>query len=177
VLRGEALYISYVDSTEPRYERRRLLQRHKSFTCDCARCGADLSQSEEWESSLRCRCGRGWMQPEGGAGDWRCVSCGAAESFSRVLAWDADLRGRLAAASEGGAAAEVEAVLESALRRCHPNHAVALQARLRLVQLASSDADRCRRAEQALSVAARVCGKYDEQLGDLYCTLSARRGL
>ncbi|EOD10109.1 hypothetical protein EMIHUDRAFT_248536 [Emiliania huxleyi CCMP1516] len=132
----------------PRYERRRLLQRHKSFTCDCARCGADLSRSEEWESSLRCRCGRGWMQPEG-----------AAESLSRVLAWDADLRGRLAAASEGGATAEVEA------------------ARLRLVQLASSDADRCRRAEQALSVAARVCGKYDEQLGDLYCTLSARRGL
>lgn len=139
----------------------------------------------------------------------RWVRSGAAESLSRVLAWDADLRGRLAAASEGGATAEVEAVLESALRRCHPNHAVALQARsrekktrreicrdwdefrprrgqtppgslqarLRLVQLASSDADRCRRAEQALSVAARVCGKYDEQLGDLYCTLSARRGL
>ena len=45
------------------------------------------------------------------------------------------------------------------------------------LETARSVEARAAAAEQALSVAARVCGKYDEQLGDLYCTLSARRGL
>ena len=76
------------------------------------------------------------------AAAWACARCGAASSAHEVWTWDGKLRRRLALAQEraahgeeGRRAAEreLEAVLTAALERCHPNHAVVLEARLGLV--------------------------------------------
>jgi len=172
---GAPVCISYIDVTEARHVRRALLRRGKAFECACARC-EDPTDFDRCGDALQCdACGRGWMRQCPGAGSeakWRCCraesGCAGALEAAEVAAWEASLRRRLDAADclddPRGAC---DAVLVDALRRCHPNHGLALQARLRLPRTAQSHAEGEALARAALAVARRLAGRYDEQLGDL----------
>ena len=71
---------------------------------------------------------------------WVCGRCGAVTPGRQILARDAAMRERLEAAQRiaaSGAVAEAAGLLDelinSALQRCHPNHAIVVEARLGLV--------------------------------------------
>eukprot|EP00302_Diacronema_sp_CCMP2436_P046554 CAMPEP_0180111656 /NCGR_PEP_ID=MMETSP0985-20121206/35756_1 /TAXON_ID=483367 /ORGANISM="non described non described, Strain CCMP 2436" /LENGTH=445 /DNA_ID=CAMNT_0022049889 /DNA_START=43 /DNA_END=1377 /DNA_ORIENTATION=- len=129
---GEPVHICYNDSIEPRYVRRRQLLRSKNFSCACSRC-EDPTDGERFCSALRCRgCARGWQLEQATSDAWRCAACGCETAAREVEAWDAALRVRLGVAGEvegGEEACRVYAqIIDAALERCHPNHAIVIQA-------------------------------------------------
>ena len=108
---------------------------------------------------------------------WVCAACGHVTSHSDIWAWDRDQRARLseiegkfleAGPSEDIVNAYIE-LCDVALERCHPNHAVLLGARLRLVAQGvtrhpNDSATALRKlawAEEALLVAERVLPSID----------------
>lgn len=165
---GAECVIAYTATEEPTYVRQRELARSKHFRCGCALC-TDPFEGGRCGSYLRCTaCAHGWQGAQPGALDcahWQCVSpsCGATTALSDVLRWDdarrTELSSILSAANESGTPTQavgvrLRAFIASALSRCHPNHALLLQARLALVAFGFDEGDEgddgqeCRRAKR-----------------------------
>ena len=67
--------------------------------------------------------------------EWVCGVCGYTTPLEEVIQWDEELRERLASCldEENVFGEEVlRKLMSDALQRCHPNHAILLQARLAL---------------------------------------------
>lgn len=216
---GTACTIAYIACEEPNYIRQRELRRAKQFACVCAKC-TDPLETDTCASCLRCpSCDGGWQVPAAPACEaWVCGRCGATSARAEVERWDALLRAQLAAvldsaataaaadekcaaAAQRGAAtrSRLRGVMAEALKRCHPNHALLLQAHLALVACAFPDAEesaappgwksqsaakaatspppaspqelRLAAARAALELAGRVLPLHDPQKGDLLFTI------
>lgn len=120
---------------------------------------------------------------------WQCVACGAVTSHDQVVKWDDEQRARLASLLpvDGASSEQVEprlrAFIHDALRTCHPNHAIVLQARLALVAFGFDDSDeeeapgattdctglqrKLHAATEALQLAERILPQDDPQKADL----------
>lgn len=124
---------------------------------------------------------------------WRCSQCGACASAADVRAWDGEVRRQLREISAtiangtekdlNSSSSRLAGLLQTLLSRCHPNHALVLQARLALVTCATplyaTSMEETRRKIEllnaALHVAGRVLPPYDAQKGDLLFQLGVAR--
>lgn len=189
---GEEALLSYISSEEPTYVRQAELRRSKHFTCTCELC-EDPCEKGRCGSFFRCRrCLNGWQgwQRDGAADElssWRCGACGQATPHAEMIRWDEEFRERIAsclAGSAGKIEATLRTLIEDALLRCHPNHALLLQCRLALVAFGFDDEGDSGRgghlargagsivrklaaAEDALLLAERILPAHDAQKGDL----------
>lgn len=184
---GKPVLIAYLDTSEPRYFRRRQLSASKSFACRCARC-EDPTDGDLFGSALQCRaCARGWqreqVRADGAVGDgsWLCGACGTSTAEREVWAWDARLREKLAAAQQGdGPSSEAYAqVVAEALEWCHPNHAIVVQALVAAVRAHGSAGPDLERtvcaAEIALAALERTAPPFDAQRADVLFQMGAAR--
>ena len=196
---GEACFIAYTASEEPTYVRRRELFRSKSFWCVCAKC-ADPLEGDTFGGCLRCpRCTTGWQLYAPCSGEWACGRCGWRTPLADVVQWDEEMRAELSTclepsaqedeeidgdldwlpSSSRGCVWRVRAFIAEALKRCHPNHAMLLQARLALLAFGFGDEHggvggeawlraRLAAASEALALAERILPRADQQKGDLH---------
>ena len=174
--------------------RQRELQRSKQFRCACELC-TDALEADRCGGFMRClACNRGWQHlhednERAGQVWWQCVACGAVTSHDQVVKWDDEQRARLASLLpvDGASSEQVEprlrAFIHDALRTCHPNHAIVLQARLALVAFGFDDSDeeeapgattdctglqrKLHAATEALQLAERILPQDDPQKADL----------
>ena len=197
IAQGEAVSISYLDTSEPTHVRQRLLRRTKHFVCRCALC-VDADEGGRRGGLLRCpTCAcpatdgatATWCAPSppppARPTAWVCARCGGASEAAQVWALDAILRRRLRHAGVGPEAAPQYERIERAVLGAgfHPNHALVLQCRLaRLaycVHGAAADAAdaarRCGLAEAALATATALLEPFDAQKAELLFKLGSWR--
>ena len=120
--------------------------------------------------------------------EWVCGVCGYTTPLEEVIQWDEELRERLASCldEENVFGEEVlRKLMSDALERCHPNHAILLQARLALSACTLGDvntsdgskrlASRIVAAEEALALASRLLPLADPQKADLHFQIGVSR--
>lgn len=146
----------------------------------CAKC-IDPLEGDTFGSCFRClHCGAGWQLPH--SGKWCCTVCGFEVPLAEVREWDDQMRQMLEHCLDlppEQMAPRLRAFITEALRRCHPNHALLLQARLALVSLAMPANEACDEdnespwcekliaADKALALSVRIGPSRDFQRGDL----------
>ena len=174
--------------------RQRELQRSKQFRCACELCTDALEADRCGEAS--CAASRaiagGSICTKTTREQDRCgggVSRVELTSHEQVVKWDDEQRARLASLLpvDGASSEQVEpklrAFIHAALRTCHPNHAIVLQARLALVAFGFDDSDedeapgattdctglqrKLHAATEALQLAERILPQDDPQKADL----------
>lgn len=195
---GEPVLIAYCDTIEPRYYRRRQLLLSKGFACRCTRC-EDPTDSGTFGSAIRCAgCTRGWQTEQVHEGLWVCSACGATTAEHEVWEWDRRLRARLTAVqlephaekgpSQAGNRSAYSQIITDALERCHPNHAIVVQALVSALSAAKpvdgpslegpsveSAQETIIAAEQALGALERTAPPFDAQKADVLFQLGAAR--
>ena len=164
--------------------RQRELRRSKQFVCACPACVDPCEEGGTCAGCMRCHsCGHGWQSqdPLKPMGEWRCAfaACGGTTPYEEVIRWDDEQRAALSSLLQAADALPARAVetqlrdlIATALNRCHPNHALLLQARLALVAFGFDDSDgspqrKLVAAQEALLLAERILPPADAQKADL----------
>ncbi|EDQ88299.1 uncharacterized protein MONBRDRAFT_9299 [Monosiga brevicollis MX1] len=160
---GAELFVSYVDLTLPRAERQAHLLASKEFTCTCYRCQHPDAFPHEHEASMpscpQCGLALRWTQTSASGKDdtetATCYSdaggCGAVVTASAVQSRLTEAREALSQAGEPSAVADVVGSL------LPEEHALVMQARLRLfARLNKDEAHREGAQEQLAKVAASL---------------------